>query len=218
MIARSTTNKTIATSPSTALPGSPGAICAIHQSANALTRIDRVTSSRHWSWWASTCARYAAAARTGSRPRALSPSSRPTRDATTPNDHSVANAIAGLRVVRKVKAIAGPSCDFRAEQGQWSRRRDARMTTKARLRRPSGADPSVAAPRPKRPDFDAAALGTPRHSSHARQRCYLCLIAIARLRSCGPRAALLLIVVGTSQRLDVLARQRCSLHTKSASA
>ena len=130
----------------------------------------------------------------------------------------VANAIAGLRVVRKVKAIAGPSCDFRAEQGQWSRRRDARMTTKARLRRPSGADPSVAAPRPKRPDFDAAALGTPRHSSHARQRCYLCLIAIARLRSCGPRAALLRIVVGSSQRLDVLARERCSLHTKSASA
>ena len=36
---------------------------------------------------------------------------------------------------------------FRAEQGPWSRRRDARTTTKAGLRRPSRASPSAAPPR-----------------------------------------------------------------------
>jgi len=36
---------------------------------------------------------------------------------------------------------------LRADQGPWSRRRDARTTTKAGLRRPSQAGPSVAPPR-----------------------------------------------------------------------
>jgi hypothetical protein len=45
-----------------ALPESPGAICTSPQSANALSRIERVSRSRVVSWWASAWATYAAAA------------------------------------------------------------------------------------------------------------------------------------------------------------
>ena len=59
--------------------------------------------------------------------------------------------------------LEGPDMhEIRAEQGQWSRRRrDARTTTKAGLRRRSGADPSVAAPRLNRSRW-------PRHRSPRR--------------------------------------------------
>jgi hypothetical protein len=43
----------------------------------------------------------------------------------------------------------------RALQGRWSRRRDARTTTKAGLRRPSRAGPSVARPRLMQQSGDA---------------------------------------------------------------
>ena len=57
------------------------------------------------------------------------------------------------------------SCDFRAKHGPWSHRRDAPTTTKAGLRRPSRAGPSMAPPRLHGPHVRVAAFLAERSSA-----------------------------------------------------
>ena len=73
------------------------------------------------------------------------------------------------------------SPEFRAEQGPWSRRRDARTTTKAGLRRPSRAGPSVAPPR------SHPGVTTASHRERALDRRHA--IAIVAEQSCGARSS-----------------------------
>jgi len=64
-------------------------------------------------------------------------------------DRRVANPIVSSRTRQMAKGIVRINRAFRAKRGPWSRRRDARTTTKAGLRRTSRASPSVAPPRLK---------------------------------------------------------------------
>ena len=59
------------------------------------------------------------------------------------------SAISSMQVsdLTSASALLLASCAIRAEQGPWSRRRDARTTTKAGVRRSSRAGPTLAPPR-----------------------------------------------------------------------